>query len=1282
MTLLDQCKIWNENDEYQKIIEALEAVPAQERTPEMDSELARAYNNQAAPGDRELFRKAIALLKPHEAYFAGDHCWNFRMGYSYYYLDQEGRALPYFQAALEARPGDGDTQEFIEWCQKGVALPRFSECFRERTEAAWEKFAQQEAQLRQRMDEDKDHQRGDELVAQMEDVLHLAFDDISFEMGFNGQKHELILTPEGDKVKLFELVYFQKHAPKKVLEHWNILAGRQPNPGIGLRTDDGWEVSGEDVQVWLEERGKNSFALSAYCEKLLPLLREEEGRAWWMLTTLTDQVLGEISHMRYIDAFDVLEEPKGEQSILLSDLPDKLKGMGLDLAADPEDYLENYIGYEMEPNEDPEADWRLDVIAGSTNCAPLINGYLSAENDSMDDLHADGVVAGFFCYPLDTLREEEGSDKIFAFRDELEDYLSSACGPDVLILTGGATGIFCGYVDFIAWDLPAVLNKVQDFFADTDLPWADFHTFRREAGTVSLKKPEEDELEETLTGMDYIPYTLENADAFYRQLEQWNDEDEYTRCIQALNAIPEDWRDYRFAYALSRALENYAIIGDREEGTPGRKGDKALLRAIQVLEAVREEGRDKAEWNMRMAYAYQYLEGQEEKAIPYAQRWMELDPEDKNAPAVIRECEEELAKRSGGELENGAEERAPAGPVLTAEDVRELESMCEGVSGYFYKMLNFLEERLQDGVRRGRFTWERVRADLDTALWYSYICNNVDEYEYYYRAAQWMPDSEQAAEQARSGVWYYRYACALTYCGRLEEALKYAEKGVGLDPEYVWGWLMYGRLLSHFGDREGALAAADRGLALEPGDYEFTTLRREIQKGRTLEEMEFHWIDPESDRKLQAGLDESAGDKKRAISCILCRREALEEIKAALAPVEWEADAPYCTFTMPYQGSTVEGRFFGNEAALSKVPAEWVRELVRRLPELDRRGLTFLSARAGLGTGGLALDGEPLQGPAPSPRAGLGTGGLALERFTIQMDRRLCLFYQRGEEQQMVRFAPDFALCEEDQPALAQPEGGTFLAFVLLEQPEWDAEEFKRTLRDDWGIPCMTEEKDSGEGGSTLVFEAEGFLTAVSLYPFPVPKGEAEQNAGRNYLWSEAEETTRRHRGQILVSTMARDGDVGQAARLQVKLVCAACGQDGVLGIYANGTVYQPEFYLEAAQMMEDGSLPLLNLVWPGLYRREGGLCAYTEGLRAFGKDELEVLDTRAEPGDLRGFVLDIASYVLEQDVTLRDGETIGFSEGQKLPITRSAGIWHDGMTLKIGYPSKEEGEDENSGET
>ena len=144
-------------------------------------------------------------------------------------------------------------------------------------------------------------------------------------------------------------------------------------------------------------------------------------------------------------------------------------------------------------------------------------------------------------------------------------------------------------------------------------------------------------MNETLTGMNYIPYTPQNEEAFFQQLEQWNDADEYTRCIQALNAIPEDWRNYRTAYALARALENYAIIGDHDEGTLKSKGDKALLRAIEVLESVREEGQDKAEWNMRMAYGYQYLYGQEEKAIPYAQRWAELDPEDENAQMCIRD---------------------------------------------------------------------------------------------------------------------------------------------------------------------------------------------------------------------------------------------------------------------------------------------------------------------------------------------------------------------------------------------------------------------------------------------------------------------------------------------------------------------------------------------------------------------------------------------------------------------------------------------------------------------
>ncbi len=148
MNLLEQCQKWNENDEFQKIIDTLEDIPAEERTPEMDSELARAYSNLADPGDRELFEKSITLLKPHEEYFQGDHCWNFRIGYAYYYLGQEGLSLRYFEQALAARPGDEDTQTLIDDCRRRLALPRFEKNFRERTEEAWNAFVRADGEVR------------------------------------------------------------------------------------------------------------------------------------------------------------------------------------------------------------------------------------------------------------------------------------------------------------------------------------------------------------------------------------------------------------------------------------------------------------------------------------------------------------------------------------------------------------------------------------------------------------------------------------------------------------------------------------------------------------------------------------------------------------------------------------------------------------------------------------------------------------------------------------------------------------------------------------------------------------------------------------------------------------------------------------------------------------------------------------------------------------------------------------------------------------------------------
>lgn len=500
MDLLKQCQQWFEQDEAQKVIDTLEAIPAEERTPELDSELAKAYIAVAHIGEREPFEKALELLAPHEEYFAEDHCWNYRIALAYYCLDEEGPALRYFEKALKARPGDKDTQEYINDCRRRLSLPRFEKNFRERTQEAWAAFSQIEAELRQIIDTDETHQRGEELVEKCGNALKTALRDTSFELGFNGEKHELILSPEGLRSRLFPLVYFQKQAPESVLEHWNIWVGRQPCEGFELRAGE-IEVRAEDVQMWAEETEDHQVSLVLYCEKLTPILKEDTDKVWWALSMLVDQTIGEVSAIAFVAGFDVYAQPKDEPAKLLSELPELLQSMGLSLWRDGSDYLENsYLAYELEPVEDPEADWRLDVYTGSCRLPVLINDYLTARSDMVDEYHKDGIAAGFLLYPLSGFTGEERVKAILDFRDNLRDAILRDAGEEAVTFLGGATGLYCGYLDFIAWDLPAVLTAAQAFFEGSDLPYAHFHAFRRDVGGVPLldeKEPEPDIHEET-----------------------------------------------------------------------------------------------------------------------------------------------------------------------------------------------------------------------------------------------------------------------------------------------------------------------------------------------------------------------------------------------------------------------------------------------------------------------------------------------------------------------------------------------------------------------------------------------------------------------------------------------------------------------------------------------------------------------------------------------------------------------------------------------------------------
>ncbi|HZG17038.1 MAG TPA: DUF4261 domain-containing protein [Candidatus Bathyarchaeia archaeon] len=269
--------------------------------------------------------------------------------------------------------------------------------------------------------------------------------------------------------------------------------------------------------------------------------------------------------------------------------------------------------------------------------------------------------------------------------------------------------------------------------------------------------------------------------------------------------------------------------------------------------------------------------------------------------------------------------------------------------------------------------------------------------------------------------------------------------------------------------------------------------------------------------------------------------------------------------------------------------------------------------------------------------------------------------------------AQEAAQSQDNHHEPQNESSGIFHGFVLLNTTECDLEQVKANLLQDWNIPCSPETEEERdpeeEKEGVLVCNVDNFTLALTFVDAPVPNGEAEYYAQGNYLWPEAADVTKTHIAHIIVAVFNRSGSPLDSGRMYTKLASSCLKLPNAIGIYTSGTVFQPELFLDMADLMKaNDAFPLLNLVYFGLVRSETGMNAYTYGLKSFGKDEIEILDSRLTPIELREFLIDIAGYVVEHNVTLMDGETIGFTAEQKLPITRSQGVYVDGESLKIKY--------------
>lgn len=96
---------WDNDDRISAIIEFVEALPVEEKTPAVLSELGRAYNNfywlDPSEKNREYLQKAVSVFN----YIKDDinpKSWHYRIGYAYYFLDNVEKATEHLSQTEES----------------------------------------------------------------------------------------------------------------------------------------------------------------------------------------------------------------------------------------------------------------------------------------------------------------------------------------------------------------------------------------------------------------------------------------------------------------------------------------------------------------------------------------------------------------------------------------------------------------------------------------------------------------------------------------------------------------------------------------------------------------------------------------------------------------------------------------------------------------------------------------------------------------------------------------------------------------------------------------------------------------------------------------------------------------------------------------------------------------------------------------------------------------------------------------------------------------------------
>ena len=492
MTLLEKCQKWHEKKEYNKIINAITALPESEKNANTDLELARAYNNIANPDTIEgqlILQLSINLLLKHIDELNDNYHFNFRLAYAFYYLDNPIYALKFFKKAYELHDScksskinsKKDIKFFIDDCLRLISLPLSNRSLKDKVYECLDFWCNNKNKL------DNLSNNIDAFNDFIDEILSIAFTSCKFNCDIKDNKYTITLLPEKSKANLFKYIYFKNIFNEYDFDKYQINIGYQKNDQVFIKIGR-YKITLHDINIFVTGIENKSLYLKVYSEKLKKACKDNNELYYENCLELIQQALGDEAFLIYVTQIDIIDEPF-DNSISLADLYLYIKNEGLELVLSDQDIINTFSHYTVNPDLIPKSNnkyLRHDILLGTTNHGDLTSSFLVEDNSEFFKLYQDCAIAGFVCCKLDEIDSKDNLDKFIDIKDDLAKFLDSELTSKEYWLSGYAFGLNYGYFDFIAWDLHAVVTALIKYTRIHNLSQVAFHVFNSDANTISL----------------------------------------------------------------------------------------------------------------------------------------------------------------------------------------------------------------------------------------------------------------------------------------------------------------------------------------------------------------------------------------------------------------------------------------------------------------------------------------------------------------------------------------------------------------------------------------------------------------------------------------------------------------------------------------------------------------------------------------------------------------------------------------------------------------------------